>query len=115
MGRHSMNYHPDQGDTAVPAAAYSVFGDASIAPPGGPVDPGTPGFPDAPGAPEYPSGPSFPGDPTPDAPQPDPGTPQPEPGSPEITPSEPPPFAPDEASDGAVPVGGPWHAAGEAL
>lgn len=115
MGRHSMDYRPEQDDTANRSGEHSVFADASIAPPGGPIDPGTPGAPDVPGAPEYPGGPSFPGAPTPDAPSPDPGTPQPEPGSPEITPSEPPPFAPDEAGDGVIPVGGTWHAAGEAL
>lgn len=66
---------------------------ASIAPPDGPIDPGVPGAPDAPSTPEAPI---------------------PEPGSPEITPSEPPPFAPDEVSDGAaIPPDSTWRAAGE--
>ena len=111
MGRHSIDYHPEQGDSPAPSSEHALP-DSSIAPPGGPIDPAAPGAPDAPNGPSVPDNPSFP-DPGPSAPDPGPSAPQPEPGSPEITPSEPPPFAPDEAGDGAVPVGGSWHAAGD--
>jgi hypothetical protein len=55
----------------------------SIAPPGGPIDPGVPGAPDAPG-----------------------------PEAPSTVPVEPPPVAPEQPDDGAVPASGTWHAAG---
>lgn len=119
MGRHSMDYemdyqpvvedHPGATDRGAfdPGTSTPV---ASIAPPGGPVDPGVPGSPDVPSAPPTPEpGPdSAPGAPpeTPSFPEPGP------PASPEITPSEPPPFAPDEADDGATPPTS-WHSAGE--
>lgn len=92
MGRHSMNYQPEAGLDSRGSVA-----EGSIAPPGDPIDPGVPGSPDAPNGPPAPDNPSFP---------------EPSPGSPEVTPSEPPPYAPDEAGDGSVPVPS-WHSAGD--
>ena len=78
MGRHSMENPMDsQPDFPRP--------EASIAPPGGPIDPGVPGAPDAPSSPDgptFPEGPSFP-----DAPS--------YPGTPDITPGEPDPIPED--------------------
>lgn len=92
MGRHSMDYQPEQDDqlerhdTATPSTE-SWLRSASIAPPGGPVDPGVPGAPDAP---------------APDAPS-------------TVPPTEPPPLAPEQPDDGSVPIPGHWHAAGEQM
>jgi len=79
MGRHSMDYRPPTEDDAASGSAP----EASIAPPGGPIDPGVPGAPDAPG-----------------------------PDAPSTVPVEPPPVAPEDPDDGSVPAQGGWHAPG---
>lgn len=88
MGRHSIDYQPEQGDIATPSSEPWTPA-ASIAPPGGPVDPGVPGAPDAPSGPDAPDAPST------------------------VPPTEPPPLAPEQPDDGSMPTPGHWHAAGE--
>jgi hypothetical protein len=118
MGRHSMNYQPETNQ----GPAMDFRPDASVAPPGDPIQPGVPGAPGAPspdgpstvpGDPAQPAEPTQPSEPSwpvgPDGPEVPTGPAEPEPSHP----VEPPPVAPEEFDDGSSAARGLWHAAGE--